>query len=352
MVAKLQENEPKVSVIMLNHNGLTYLGDKLDKCISAVLKSDYQNFEFIFVDNNSTDGSVEYVQSKYLMDKRMLILRLDKNYGISGGYNKGALKSSKGSKYLVFLHNDVEIPKNWIKEMVSFMESSDESAVGAISSVYDVRRAGIYGHVCVEYPSMYVVDVPVQESIVEINHFSTGCGIIKRDIFLSMGGFDESIFSWYDEVEVAWKIKLIGGRIIFNPGVSAIHHCAHIHFKISGLYRNIEIAEKNRIKLCFTFLEMPSLFALSIYELYRLLITPIKFKGAEVYRTSVVIKTLIRILYPKFFNDIITRRKRFQAYRRASDKAFFKPWYITVERYSGKLPRKAKLARLLYLLFA
>jgi len=206
------ENKQKVSVIMLNHNGLTFLGEKLDRCISAVLNSDYQNYEFILVDNKSTDGTVEYLERKYAPAGKIRILRLDKNYGSAGGCNKGAYESSNDSKYLVFLHNDIEVPRDWLRKMVSYMESSDNSTIGVVSAVYDVKRALTCGKAYVEYPSLYVIEFLADNSVPEVNHFSTGCGIARRDAFLSLGGFEEKLFSWYDEVDFAWKAKLIGGQ--------------------------------------------------------------------------------------------------------------------------------------------
>ena len=69
---------PLVSVIILNYNGLKNLHEILEKCIESVLKTDYPNFEVLFVDNASTDGSVEFIEKKFGWNKRLRIIQNEK----------------------------------------------------------------------------------------------------------------------------------------------------------------------------------------------------------------------------------------------------------------------------------
>jgi GT2 family glycosyltransferase len=79
----------------------------IEKCLSSVTKSEYQNLEIILVDNGSTDGSIEYVFKKFGQDHRIKVIINDRNYGYAKG-NNIALKYVQG-KYVVFLNIDTEV---------------------------------------------------------------------------------------------------------------------------------------------------------------------------------------------------------------------------------------------------
>jgi GT2 family glycosyltransferase len=115
-----------ISIVILNFNGKKFL----DECLSSVLKSNYPDFEVIFVDNASTDGSVEFVQSNFRGYSNLRIIRNNRNLGFAEGNNVGA-KVAKG-EYVVFLNVDTKVDPNWLKELVTAMES-DES-IGAAQS--------------------------------------------------------------------------------------------------------------------------------------------------------------------------------------------------------------------------
>ena len=112
---------PLVSLIVINYNGKSKLGSLLDKCLSSLLNTDYANFEILFVDNNSTDDSVEYVMKKF-NDPRIRIIRLEKNYGYAGAVNR-ALKHAKG-EFIAVLNNDVIVNKDWLKHIITFLSSN------------------------------------------------------------------------------------------------------------------------------------------------------------------------------------------------------------------------------------
>lgn len=118
-----------VTVIILNYQGCL-LRDILNKCVSSVLATDYPNFEVIFVDNRSTDGSFDKVREAF-SDLRLRFVKLDRNIGYAGGNNVGAGLSTW--KYLVFLNNDIVVSKEWMNEMVKYMEK--DPTVGACQPI-------------------------------------------------------------------------------------------------------------------------------------------------------------------------------------------------------------------------
>ncbi|MCG2691742.1 glycosyltransferase family 2 protein [Microgenomates group bacterium] len=96
----------KVSIIIVNYNGKSYLTD----CLASVLKSDFKDFEVIVVDNASTDGSVKG------LNRRIRLIKSKTNLFFTGGCNLGA-KKAKG-EWLVFLNPDTVVEPNWLGELV------------------------------------------------------------------------------------------------------------------------------------------------------------------------------------------------------------------------------------------
>src|SRR3989344_2419213 len=109
-------SEPLVSLSILNYNGKKYL----KKCLDSALAQTYPHVEIVVTDNGSTDGSVEYIQQHYPTVK---IIQSPVNIPLVG-YNIG-IKNSRGD-YVAVLNNDIELDKNWAKEMVAFFTSHDQ----------------------------------------------------------------------------------------------------------------------------------------------------------------------------------------------------------------------------------
>lgn len=122
-----QSRLPFISIIILNFNGKEYV----KRCLSSVLKSEYSNFEVIFVDNASTDESLAAVRDAFGNEKRLKIVRNKKNLGFSGGNNVG-FEHAVGN-YIVFLNNDTIVEPNWLTSLVNAM--LDDPSIGLASSM-------------------------------------------------------------------------------------------------------------------------------------------------------------------------------------------------------------------------
>ena len=110
-----------VSIVIPHHNGKKLLLDCVDSIYRNITTKD---FEIIVVDNMSNDFSADDVKAKF---PSIHLLKAESNLGYSGGCNFGA-KQAKG-KYIIFLNNDTLHTKNWVEELVSFLEKNPQ--VGA-----------------------------------------------------------------------------------------------------------------------------------------------------------------------------------------------------------------------------
>ena len=102
--------KPKVSIVILNWNGLKHL----KVFLPSVCATNYENLEIVIGDNNSSDGSVDYIKDNY-PDIKLIIN--EQNYGFAKGYNE-VLKNVTAD-YYVILNSDVEVPKNWLNDIVN-----------------------------------------------------------------------------------------------------------------------------------------------------------------------------------------------------------------------------------------
>ena len=211
---------PKVSIIIVNYNGK----ELLQKCLDSLLKVNYDNFEIILVDNNSTDGTVEFITKNY---PSLIIIKLDSNKGFAEPNNVAA-KISKG-KYLLFLNNDTVVTPNFISEMVKVMETDKKIAVcqslllkpdGSIDSSGD-----FIDHLGVVYNSKTKID--------EIREVSSARGasmLVRSDIFDKLDGFDQKFFVTFEDVDLCWRSWILGYRVLIIP-TSIVYHEGGITIK-------------------------------------------------------------------------------------------------------------------------
>ena len=204
---------PKVSVIIVNYNGKKFL----EKCLESLCKVNYENFEIIVVDNNSTDGSVELVTKNY---PSIILLKLNSNKGFAEPNNIGA-KIANG-KYLLFLNNDTIVTPNFISEMVQVIENDKKIAICQsllLKPDESVDSSGDFiDHLGIVYNSTKKTD--------EIREISSARGasmLIRKDVFDILEGFDEKFYVSFEDVDLGWRTWMIGYKVILTPK-SVVYH--------------------------------------------------------------------------------------------------------------------------------
>ena len=114
--------QSKISIILLNYNGLRFNKD----CIDSILQQSYDSYEIIFVDNNSSDDSLKQVQetyTSYIQSGVIKIIANPHNDGFAQGNNIGVSHASQDSQYICLLNNDTVVDKHRLKELVNCIES-------------------------------------------------------------------------------------------------------------------------------------------------------------------------------------------------------------------------------------
>jgi GT2 family glycosyltransferase len=201
---------PLVTVIVLNFNGERILA----RCLDHVLAQTYDHLQVLVVDNASSDGS-EAVLGDYEAGGRVTVLRSPHNLGCAGGRNVG-LRAAEG-EVVAFMDNDGYAGPDWVSESVRLLEA--DPGLGAVAPLVFFNRHklvlnGAWGTLNQRgYGGDYCFKEPFEFAhLPEFALYPMGCGmVVRRAVLDAMGGFDEALFNYYDDVEVgvwAWRLGL------------------------------------------------------------------------------------------------------------------------------------------------
>jgi GT2 family glycosyltransferase len=209
----LTETFPLVSIIIVNFNGKNLL----EECLHSLHQIDYENYEVILVDNNSTDNSVEFTQNNF---SNVKIIKLDQNYGYAIANNKGA-KQAKGT-FLQFLNNDTVVDKKYLRRLVQ--EIYPKPSIGiAQSMLYNpdgtIDSSG-------DFIDSLGIAFSSKQKINSIRKILSARGasmIIKRELFEKLGGFDEQFVTSFEDIDLGWRSWIQGYEVILVPS-SIVYH--------------------------------------------------------------------------------------------------------------------------------
>lgn len=237
----------KISIIIPNYNGKTFL----KVCLDSIAKQTFKSYEIIIVDNNSTDGSYEYIQYNYPYVK---VIKLSRNYGFSKAVNEG-IKASN-SEYIVLLNNDTEVDKFWLENLVNCIES-DEKIFSCCSKMIRYSERDKIDDAGDEYTILgWAYKRGDGDSIRKYNKhqrvFSScaGAAIYRRRVFDEIGYFDESFFAYMEDVDISYRANIYGYKNVYCNDALVYH----IGSATSGSKYNsfkVKLAARNNIYVAF-----------------------------------------------------------------------------------------------------
>ena len=277
-----KEEWPKVSIIVVNYNGLSSLGGLLGECLKSLLSTDYPNFEVIFVDNASLDGSADYVKQSF-NDHRIRVLRLNKNYMYAGGLNKGIEVADKTSKYLVFMNNDVVVRPNWLKELIKAMEQDEKIGI-ASPKVLNFDGSLQWTSILVDrFLFSYATRIPINKAFL-VSAPSGPTYAIRKSLIKGRYLFDKKLVIYREEEYVGHVTWMKGFKVVYVPTAVVYHRLSST---ISKYYRPSLRFHfyKNELYLLFKFGNTYSILGGFFLRLIRLPILAvgcaIKLRGVE-----------------------------------------------------------------------
>lgn len=227
---------PKISIIILNYNT-----EKLTRdCLNSLKKIEKEaSFEVIVADNGSTDGSVEMIKREFPSVK---IVENNANLGFAAGNNR-ARKFARG-KYVLFLNTDTIVYPNAIKQTASYLDAHKD--VGAITCKVvlangqldkDTRRSfptpwvsftHLVLHLDKIFPhsklfSRYWYGYLPENNEAEVDVIQGAFFLSPKNLLDRVGWFDEDYYLDGEDIDLCWKIRSLGYKIIYYPKVSILH---------------------------------------------------------------------------------------------------------------------------------
>ncbi len=216
---------PRVSLITVNLDGRAHLEVLLESVARQTYPAD--RIEVLVVDNGSTDGTVEFLKQRY-PDVR--VLRNETNMGFARPNNQAAAIAE--GEFLALVNNDMRLADDWVETMVDFIEAagSDVACVGSRILNWDGSRVdfirGTMAFNGMGFQPGYDLPVDAAEAGDYPKELLFACGgamVIRRSVYLDVGGLDEDYFAYYEDVDLGWRLWVLGYRVLFCPEAVVRH---------------------------------------------------------------------------------------------------------------------------------
>jgi len=224
---------PKISIIIPTKDKV----EVLKTCIESVLeKTDYQNYELIIIDNQSSNENTFDYYKKLSNNPKIRIIEYPEKFNFSAINNFAVSKTE--SEYIVFLNNDTEvISGEWLSSMLEHAQRKEVGAVGAklVYSNNTVQHAGIVigivgnppvgGHSHKHFPKTHPGYFGRIQHISDVSAVTAACMMIRKEVFEEVGGFDEeNLAIAFNDVDLCLKIRQKGYLIVYTPYAELYHH--------------------------------------------------------------------------------------------------------------------------------
>jgi GT2 family glycosyltransferase len=255
-VRSLPNDMPLISIVILTALGPTHLGE----CLESIRRQSYpaDRVEVIVVDNGSLVDPTTEAQ-RLLPGTR--VIRNDTNIGFAAGNNRGAAAAS--GDCLIFLNDDTRVHPVWLRELVETARRRGASAVASyildwsgttvdfVEGAVNFQGKGFQ----LDYGAPAAHLTPEEKPLL----FACGCAIlVDRAVFAEVGGWDENAFAYYEDVELGWRLHVLGYQVWLAPRAIVYHK----HHGTSGQWPEPprqRLYERNSLRALYGLLETESL---------------------------------------------------------------------------------------------
>lgn len=218
----------RVAIVILNWNGKKFLEQFLPAAIACTPKF----AELIVADNASTDDSIQWLNENY---PALRIIRNTENGGFAKGYNDAL--ANLDHEYFVLLNSDIEVTEGWLEPMIALLDadksiSACQPKIRAFAQKDEFEYAGAAGGFIDKwgYPfcrgrifDSYEKDLGQYDDSCEVAWATGACLVIRTCDWKEVGGLDADFFAHMEEIDLCWRLRNRGRKIMYCAG-STIYH--------------------------------------------------------------------------------------------------------------------------------
>lgn len=214
---------PFVSIIIVTWNSVKYIYN----CLEKLTTQTFQDFEVILVDNGSEDGTLDGLQEKHPA-VNLLIHKLSSNLGFTAANNIGA-RLARG-KWLALLNADAFPEPDWLEKLLRTTEQNPEYSFFSsrqiqLNAPQLLDGAGDIYHISgLAWRNGYRLSSKAHgHEQKEVFSPCAAAALYSREAFLNVGGFDEDYFSYFEDVDLGFRLRLSGAKCLYVPE-AVVHH--------------------------------------------------------------------------------------------------------------------------------
>lgn len=224
----------RIAVVVLNYKGW----QDTKKCLAALRRQTYTDFEIYLIDNGSGDDSVKEL-SKIKM-RNLHFHQEPKNTGFTGGVNIGIKWAMKHEfEAVALLNNDANVEPGWLEELAGGFNHSEE--IGAVTSLMLDTTGKFIDDAGDDYstwgiPSLRAEKLPKKDAPESGLVFggTGGATLYKTEVFKKIGLFDEDFFAYSEDVDIDWRMQLAGYKVWYEKSAVVLHKHSATSSKIPG----------------------------------------------------------------------------------------------------------------------
>jgi len=245
---------PDVSIIILGYKSSAHL----PTCMDCLEHQTCRNFEVVFIDNGSGDGSLEIVESRKASFP-VHILKQDRNLGFAAANNIGA-KLARG-KWIALLNADAYPEPDWLASLLRAVDQAPEYSAFSSRQIqfhapHLLDGAGDAYHISgLAWRNQY--NLPAGQNGLKQREVFSPCAaaaMYLREEFLKAGGFDEDYFSYFEDVDLGFRLRLLGTKCLYVPEAVV----QHVGSASTGKRSNFSVYYGYRNLIWTFFKDMPS----------------------------------------------------------------------------------------------
>ena len=218
----------KVAIVILNWNGQKML----EQYLPSVIQNSKDEATVYVADNASTDQSMAMLKERF---PEVKLIQLEKNWGFAEGYNK-ALKQIEADYYLL-LNSDIEVTPHWLTPMIAYMDGYADVAAcqPKLLSIFERQRYE-YAGACGGYLDKYgypfcrgrifetvEADGGQYDTVADILWATGAALMIRAKDYWTVNGLDARFFAHNEEIDLCWRLRIRGRRIVCIPESKVYH---------------------------------------------------------------------------------------------------------------------------------